>query len=384
MARSRKAEHGDAMKHAAARLAALVVVLLARFVTAARAVWSGVEPVAGAADLFRQPCSHGDFVLIWTVLPPQLRRLTRPVAAADYWLTVAARGASSIRNVFNAVLIDRDPETGREDPVGLMVEALDEGASLILFPEGTRNTTRRATAAVQERALSSRPGAAGVRAGAGLDREPEPRHAEGRDRAGAADLHRHLRRGDPRLAEDEARRPSSPGAARRCWPSPPAGSAPVSAADVNLLLPAGRRRRHPRRRFAGRLLLRRRLTPEGGRALVENLNARIRGLVGDGRPAVAGLHRRQGRRHHALRALLVRGAARVHDPDPHAPGRSLGAGGGLLRRPAGAVLSGLDRLVRALFDLHPGLRLPAAADHRGAARRYRRLPRPHRRECSGR
>jgi 1-acyl-sn-glycerol-3-phosphate acyltransferase len=127
------------MKRSAARLAALVVVLLARFVTAVRAVWLGVEPVAEQRIYFANHCSNGDFVLIWTALPPQLRQLTRPVAGSDYWLRSPPR-RFIIRNVFNAVLIDRNPETRREDPVGLMVQAIDEGASLILFPEGTRNT----------------------------------------------------------------------------------------------------------------------------------------------------------------------------------------------------------------------------------------------------
>ncbi len=43
------------------------------------------------------------------------------------------------RDVFRAVLIDRNPENRAEDPVELMVGALDEGSSLILFPEGGRN-----------------------------------------------------------------------------------------------------------------------------------------------------------------------------------------------------------------------------------------------------
>ena len=128
------------MKHLAARLAALFVVMVARFVTAVRAIWRGVEPVPEQRVYYANHCSNGDFVLIWTALPPALRRLTRPVAAGDYWLRSPLR-RFLIRKVFNAVLIERNPELRVEDPVGLMVGALDEGASLILFPEGTRNTT---------------------------------------------------------------------------------------------------------------------------------------------------------------------------------------------------------------------------------------------------
>ena len=42
--------------------------------------------------------------------------------------------------MFNAVLIERRPEARTEDPVAQMAAALDEGSSLILFPEGGRNT----------------------------------------------------------------------------------------------------------------------------------------------------------------------------------------------------------------------------------------------------
>jgi 1-acyl-sn-glycerol-3-phosphate acyltransferase len=43
--------------------------------------------------------------------------------------------------VFNAVLIDRNPTSQEHNPVTRMIAALDDGASLILFPEGTRNLT---------------------------------------------------------------------------------------------------------------------------------------------------------------------------------------------------------------------------------------------------
>jgi 1-acyl-sn-glycerol-3-phosphate acyltransferase len=83
--------------------------------------------------------SHGDFVLIWTALPPALRQITRPVAGADYWMGNRMRRFFGER-VFRAVLIDRNPDTRRDGPITLMAAALDAGSSLILFPEGTRNT----------------------------------------------------------------------------------------------------------------------------------------------------------------------------------------------------------------------------------------------------
>lgn len=114
--------------------------MFARFITAPRTIWQGIEPVQRQRVYFANHSSNGDFVLIWTVLPAPLRRKTRPVAALDYWLTSPLRAFIG-RDVFNAVLIDRRPETRTSDPIAQMTDALDQGFSLIIFPEGKRNTS---------------------------------------------------------------------------------------------------------------------------------------------------------------------------------------------------------------------------------------------------
>jgi 1-acyl-sn-glycerol-3-phosphate acyltransferase len=114
--------------------------LFARAVTAVQAIWAGCAPAPRQRVYFANHTSNGDFVLIWTVLPPQMRAETRPVAAADYWLTGPLRAFIG-RDVFHAVLIDRKPEARTQDPVAQMIEAADAGASLIIFPEGQRNMT---------------------------------------------------------------------------------------------------------------------------------------------------------------------------------------------------------------------------------------------------
>ncbi len=124
----------------AAAVAGQAISLFARFMTAPRAIWQGIEPVPRQRVYFANHSSNGDFVLLWTVLPTPLRRQTRPVAALDYWLTSPLRAFIG-RDVFNAVLIDRRPESRTADPVSQMVAALDEGSSLILFPEGQRNSS---------------------------------------------------------------------------------------------------------------------------------------------------------------------------------------------------------------------------------------------------
>ncbi len=119
---------------------ATAVATLARLVTGVRGEWRGSAPDPRRRVYYANHRSHLDFILIWTVLPAPLRRITRPVAGADYWLKGRVRKFFG-EGVFRAVLIDRDPLSRQADPVALMTGALDKNLSLILFPEGTRNTT---------------------------------------------------------------------------------------------------------------------------------------------------------------------------------------------------------------------------------------------------
>ncbi|THK36363.1 1-acyl-sn-glycerol-3-phosphate acyltransferase [Ensifer sp. MPMI2T] len=128
------------MKALVAKVAAAAFVLFARAITAVRAIWPEEGLPAKPCVYFANHSSHGDFVLVWAVLPPRLRHRTRPVAGAEYWLK-SPTNAFIGRDVFNAVLIEREREKRTEDPIALMVSAIDAGSSLILFPEGTRNQT---------------------------------------------------------------------------------------------------------------------------------------------------------------------------------------------------------------------------------------------------
>jgi len=119
---------------------AKAIVLFAQLITAVRGIWAGVEPVNRCRIYYANHRSHGDFVLVWTVLPPSLRRQTRPVAGSDYWLKGRLRSFIG-KQVFNAVLIERNGGSTTLNPVEQMAKALKKGNSLILFPEGTRNTT---------------------------------------------------------------------------------------------------------------------------------------------------------------------------------------------------------------------------------------------------
>ena len=125
-----------------AKPVSVAIVLFARAITAVRASWPESGMQTRRCVYFANHSSHGDFILIWTVLPPRLRRRLRPVAGADYWLKSTLNSFIG-RDVFNAVLIERDREARKEDPVTQMTQALDAGSSLILFPEGTRNLTEQ-------------------------------------------------------------------------------------------------------------------------------------------------------------------------------------------------------------------------------------------------
>lgn len=129
------------MPNLVARLAASLICGFAKAVTGVRAIWRGSEPLARQRIYFANHTSHGDFVLIWAVLPGALRQLTRPVARADYWQRGAWRRFIA-EQVFRGVLIS--PAKGRHhalNPLEQMNHALSAGDSLIVFPEGTRNTS---------------------------------------------------------------------------------------------------------------------------------------------------------------------------------------------------------------------------------------------------
>ncbi len=126
----------------AARAFGWGIQMAAHIVTAVRADWHGCEPIDNQRVYFANHTSNADLPMIWAVLPPQIRRKVRPVAAADYWLKNPLRAFIG-KDVLNAVLIDRRPEARAEgeNPMQDILDALSEGASLIIFPEGLRNMT---------------------------------------------------------------------------------------------------------------------------------------------------------------------------------------------------------------------------------------------------
>ena len=166
-----------------AKLTGFFFLGLIRLLTGAQARWYGCPPKAEQRIYFANHQSHADLVMIWAALPQELRGITRPIAAKDYWTKTPLREWITTA-VFNAVYVDRQggtrapaaavpvpapmpgtapgiapgtpqqplpfadaaaatgmpaaPAVPEPDPLAPLVEALERGDSIIIFPEGTR------------------------------------------------------------------------------------------------------------------------------------------------------------------------------------------------------------------------------------------------------
>jgi 1-acyl-sn-glycerol-3-phosphate acyltransferase len=112
---------------------------IARFITGANARWVGSVPDVRQRVYFANHTSNLDALVVWASLPPPVRALTRPVAARDYWIKNKLR-LYLANEIFNAVLIERKKPTARDNPLTDMLDALGSKYSLIIFPEGGRQT----------------------------------------------------------------------------------------------------------------------------------------------------------------------------------------------------------------------------------------------------
>ena len=116
--------------------AGLLLATVARLITGAQGHWKGSPPKAEQRIYFANHQSHFDWVLIWAALPHDLRAITRPIAARDYWTATPLKHWIT-REIFNAVYVSRE-RSADEDPLEPLMEALRNGDSLVIFPEGTR------------------------------------------------------------------------------------------------------------------------------------------------------------------------------------------------------------------------------------------------------
>jgi len=117
-------------------LAGLGLAFVARLITGAQGHWYGCPPKAEQRIYFANHQSHFDWVLLWASLPRELRAATRPIAARDYWTSTPLKHWIT-REIFNAVYVSRERKDD-EDPLEPLLDALRNGDSLVIFPEGTR------------------------------------------------------------------------------------------------------------------------------------------------------------------------------------------------------------------------------------------------------
>lgn len=129
------------------RPAASGLALAARLIAGGVVYWADDLPDPQTQRIYyANHTSNLDFPVLWAHLPGPIRTRTRPVAAEDYW----GRGMRRLvaHRIFRAVLVMRgklavepsdapSADLGREG-VRRMLQGLQEGSSLIIFPEGTR------------------------------------------------------------------------------------------------------------------------------------------------------------------------------------------------------------------------------------------------------
>ena len=298
-------------------LAAMATVGFARAVTGVRPNWIGCEPEPGPRIYFANHSSHGDFVLIWTVLPPSAARhdpAGRRAPTTGRPLRCAASSASACSAPCSSTAIPPDaPDRSRHaDERGRS----DTGLSLILFPEGTRNTTEEQLLPFKSglyHLAKARPEAELVPVWIENLNRVMPKGefvpvpllctvtfgapltlGEGEDKAAFLDAQpRRAPRHSPRSGGDE---PMTP------------------LADHH---PAVRRHRRPSSsppRWSG-FALAQRYAAAGAQLGHRQPQRPHQGLVGDGGRDRRRVCVRQGRRDRAVRLRLVHGAARVPDAD---------------------------------------------------------------------
>jgi 1-acyl-sn-glycerol-3-phosphate acyltransferase len=111
---------------------------IARIISGASVRWVESQPDTCQRVYFANHTSHLDVILVWSALPTRVRRLTRPVAAKDYWIRGPVR--RHLAKTFNAMLIDRTEIKVHQSPVDLMLREIGRTHSIIMFPEGGRST----------------------------------------------------------------------------------------------------------------------------------------------------------------------------------------------------------------------------------------------------
>jgi 1-acyl-sn-glycerol-3-phosphate acyltransferase len=114
-----------------------VLAFIAKLLSGATVRWIDSHPDTCQRVYFANHTSHLDALVLWSSLPREVRELTRPVAAKDYWEKGPTR--RYMARLFNAILIDRQEIKVHQSPVDKMIAEIGSRYSLIVFPEGGRS-----------------------------------------------------------------------------------------------------------------------------------------------------------------------------------------------------------------------------------------------------
>ena len=113
--------------------------LLAQFLSGASSAWKNCQPDTCQRVYFGNHTSHLDMLVVWSSLPSYVRKVTRPVAAKDYWTASPFRRYMSQR-LFNALLVERQDVKVHSSPIDYMLKEMGDTYSVIVFPEGGRQS----------------------------------------------------------------------------------------------------------------------------------------------------------------------------------------------------------------------------------------------------
>jgi len=135
------------------RMMSLFLLGLVRFLTGSQARWYGCPPKAEQRIYFANHQSHADLVMIWAALPQELRSITRPIAAKDYWTKTPFRQWITTA-VFNAVYVDRQSGAPRPAAASAGAPPEMEIPSATASPPATPGLLAEISAAVAEADLA--------------------------------------------------------------------------------------------------------------------------------------------------------------------------------------------------------------------------------------
>lgn len=130
---------GWASKLLAMAITSHVIVLLAKMFSGFTVRWVDCQPDTCQRIYFANHTSHLDAVVLWSALPREVRAVTRPVAAKDYWSGGWVK--PHMAKAFNAMLIDRKEIKVHQSPIDSMLRQMGDVYSLIVFPEGGRSSS---------------------------------------------------------------------------------------------------------------------------------------------------------------------------------------------------------------------------------------------------